>query len=110
MHPRYKAQELLSRFDRQLRYLATELPIDCQCADHIGPHAVHLSRTILLSNFQVLLDHIDHAVVNEATSGLINALLDVLEAEAHRQIDLMSELPMLSSRYWNSVLNERTRT
>lgn len=100
MHPRDRANELLRKFDRQLTFLAVELPIDCDCADHIGPHQVHLSRTALLSNFKILFDHLDHSVINESGAILANAILDVLDAEAMRQIDLMSELPLLASRYW----------
>lgn len=101
-HPQEKANGILTKLNRQLSFLATELPIDCQCEDHIGPHQVHLSRTILLSNFKVLFDHLQHGQINEFTAQVINAVLDVLDSESQRQVDLMSELPLLASRYWKA--------
>lgn len=101
MHPRDRANEILRKFDRQLTFLSAELPIDCECVDHIGPHQVHLSRTILLSNFKILFDHLEHCTLNESNSILINAIFDVFDAEMMRQIDLMSELPLLASRHWS---------
>lgn len=100
-HPREKAADLLKKLEKQLIFLSVELPIDCECVDHIGPHQVHLSRTILLSNFKVLYDHIEYAASNKMALNFISAVIDVIEAEVHRQSDLLNELPVLTSRYWS---------
>lgn len=91
-NPRSVARNMMKDQLTLLSLLASQYEKNCECPDHIGPHAVYLSRRHLLGNYKIFIDHLDSMVLLPKDVKLINIFLDVLKSEMDRQYTLNNDI------------------